>query len=112
VASLTPLRFSWTQDRGNGENPEPSSSCPQLQSIALVGAGRNVARNARRRQTRTKWRSRRNFLHRCGSGNLVKQVVGLSRSRFQRGSCGVRSSGGRVGSRFECALRFASRVQF
>ena len=52
-------------DRGNGENPVPSSPCPQLQSIALVEAGRNVARNARARQTRTKWRSRRNFLHRC-----------------------------------------------
>jgi hypothetical protein len=45
VASLTPLRFSWTQDRGNGKNPVPSSPCPQLQSIALVAAGRNSARN-------------------------------------------------------------------
>ena len=47
MASLTPLRFSWTQDRGNGKNPVPSSPCPQLQSIALVAAARNVASNAR-----------------------------------------------------------------
>jgi hypothetical protein len=46
VASLAPFRFSWTQDRGNGKNPVPSSPCPQLRSIALVAAGRNVARNA------------------------------------------------------------------
>jgi hypothetical protein len=52
VASLTPLRFSWTQDRGNGKNPVPSSPCPQLQSIALVAAGHNVAKNARGRQKR------------------------------------------------------------
>jgi len=43
VASLTPLRFSWTQDSGNGKNPVPSSPCPPLQSIALGVAGRNVA---------------------------------------------------------------------
>jgi hypothetical protein len=65
VASLTPLRFGWTQDRGNGKNPVPSSPCPQLQSIALVAVGRNVARNARGRQKRTEWWSRRTFLHRC-----------------------------------------------
>ena len=55
MASLTPLRFSWTQDRGNGKNPVPSSPCPQLQSIALVAAGRNVARNARGQQKQTEW---------------------------------------------------------
>jgi hypothetical protein len=65
VASLTPFRFSWTQYRGNGKNPVPSSPCPQLQSIALVAAGRNVARNARGRQKQTEWWSGRNFLHRC-----------------------------------------------
>jgi hypothetical protein len=112
VASLTPLRFSWTRDRGNGKNPVPSSPCPQLQSIALVAAGRNFARNARGPQKLTEGWSRRNFLHRCGSGNLVTQVVGQSRSCFQRGSCGVRLSGGSVGSRFECALRFALPVHF
>jgi len=101
VASLTPLRFSWTQDSGNGKNPVPSSPCPPLQSIALGVAGRNVVRNARGRQKQAKCRSRRNFLHRCGRGNLVTQVVGQSRSCFQRGSCGVRLSGGRVGSGWE-----------
>jgi hypothetical protein len=38
VVSLTPFRFSWTQDRGNGKNPVPSSPCPPLQSIALGAA--------------------------------------------------------------------------
>ena len=47
MASLTPFRFSCTQDRGNGKNPVPSSPCPQLQSIALVAAGRNAAKPAR-----------------------------------------------------------------
>jgi len=65
VASLTPFRVSWTQYRGTGKNPVPSSPCPQLQSIALVAAGRNVARNARGRQKQTEWWSGRNFLHRC-----------------------------------------------
>jgi hypothetical protein len=69
VASLTPSRFSWTPDRGNGKNSVPSSPCPQPQSIALVAAGCNVARNASERQKQTKWRSRRNILHRCGSGS-------------------------------------------
>ena len=112
MVTLTPFRFSWTQDRGNGKNPVPSSPCPPLQSIALGAAGRNVARNARGRQKQAKCRSRRNFLHRCGRGNLVTQMVGQSRSCFQRGSCGVRLSGGRVGSRFECALPFASPAHF
>ena len=112
MVTLTPFRFSWTQDRGNGKNPVPSSSCPPLQSIALGAAGRTVARNALGRQTHAKSRSRRTFLHRCGRGNLVTQMVGQSRSCFQRGSCGVRLSGGRVGSRFECALPFASPVHF
>jgi len=102
VASPAPFRFSWTQDRGNGKNPVPSSPCPQLQSIALVAAGRNEARNARGRQKQAKCRSRRNFLHRCGRGDWVTQVVGKSRSCFQRGSCGVRLSGGRVGSGCKC----------
>lgn len=64
MASLTPLRFSWTQDRGNGKNPV-SSPCPQLQSIALVAAGRDIARNARGRQKQTEWWNGRTFLHRC-----------------------------------------------
>ncbi len=50
MASLAPFRFSWTQDRGNGKNPVPASPCPQLQSIALVAAGRNVARKARHKK--------------------------------------------------------------
>ena len=57
MASLTPFRFSWTQDRGNGENPVPSSPCPQLQSIALVAIGRKVARNARGRQKQSRART-------------------------------------------------------
>ncbi len=55
MASLTTFRFSWTQYRGNGKKPVPSSPCPQLQSIALVAAGRNVARNARGQQKQTEW---------------------------------------------------------
>ncbi len=55
MASLTPFRVSWTQYRGTGKNPVPSSPCPQLQSIALVAAGRNVARNARGQQKQTEW---------------------------------------------------------
>ena len=111
MASLTPFRFSWTQDRGNGKNPVPSSPCPQLQSIALVAVGRNVARNARGRQKQTKWRSRRNFLHRCGSGNLVTGGR-VSRSCFQRTNDGVRLSGGRVGSGCKCALCSPHRYTF
>jgi hypothetical protein len=65
VASLTPLRFGWTQDRGNGKNPVPSSPCPQVQSIALVAAERNVDRNARGRQKQTAWWNSRTFLLRC-----------------------------------------------
>jgi hypothetical protein len=68
VASLTLFRVSWTPDRGNGKNSVPSSPCPQPQSIALVAAGCNVARNDCVRQKQTKGRSRRNILHRCGSG--------------------------------------------
>ncbi len=68
MASLTPFRFSWTQYRGNGKKPVPSSPCPQLQSIALVAAGRNVARNARGRQKQTEWWSGRRLLHRCKVG--------------------------------------------
>ena len=84
MASLAPFRFSWTQDRGHGKNPVPSSPCPQPHSIALVAAGRNVARNELGRQKQAKCRSCRNFLHRCGRGDWVTQVVGKSRSCFQR----------------------------
>jgi hypothetical protein len=103
VASLTPFRFSWTQDRGNGKNPVPSSPWPQPQSIALVAVGRNVARNARGRQKQTKWRSRRNFLHRCGSGNLVTQVVGclgrVSNAQMMECDCLAAASGADASAR-------------
>ena len=49
MASLTPFRFSWTQDRGNDENPVPFSPCPHLHSIAPMAAKSNVGRNARNR---------------------------------------------------------------
>lgn len=42
MVSLTPLRFSRTQDRGNGKNPVPSSPLPVLQSIPLAMDGRNA----------------------------------------------------------------------
>ena len=42
MASLTPLRFGWTQDRGNGKNLCRSSPCPQPTSIALVVDGCNM----------------------------------------------------------------------
>ena len=28
MVSLTPFRFSWTQDRGNGKNPVPVLTLP------------------------------------------------------------------------------------
>jgi hypothetical protein len=110
VVSLTPFRFSWTQDRGNGKNPVPSSPCPPLQSIALGAAGRNVARNARGRQKQAKCRSRRNFLHRCGRGNLVTQMVGQSRSCFQGAAaecdCLAAASGAASSARSRSPLRY------
>jgi hypothetical protein len=115
VASLTPFRFSWTEDKGNGKNPVPSSPCPQLQSIALVAAGRNVARNARGRQKQTEADrvvERQELPSSVRSGNLVTQVVGRSRACFQRATDGVRLSGGHVGSGCKCALWSPHRYTF
>jgi hypothetical protein len=105
VASLTPLRFSWTRDKGNGKNLVPSSPCPPLQSIALGAVGRNVARNARVGESSGQSSGAAgSFLHQCRVAPWVTQVVGQFRSRFQRGDSGVQLSGGSVGSGCKCAL--------
>jgi hypothetical protein len=95
----------------------PPSPCPQLQSIALVAAGRNAAihagraefshyQHARGATEADKVAEAQELPSSVQSGALGDTGGGQSRSRFQRGNCGVRLSGGRVRSGCECAPWF------
>ena len=74
MASLAPFRFSWTQDRGNGKNPVPASPCPQLQSIALVAAGRNVHSLLHTRRGARSLPGAARFAHNSCGGHLAVDI--------------------------------------
>ena len=68
MASLTPFRFSWTPAEETVKTTDLTLPATTKHSSGGGWVQRSLARNARERQKETKGRSRRNILHRCGSG--------------------------------------------